>query len=106
VSAPLSDAEIGEEVRAFRDAAGMSQQELATRMKDCGFTWAQATVWAVESGNRSLRWSEGVVLGQLIGFGTSPENSEVVRDAIAYRRILEVVGSREANAQQTQVGAA
>ena len=75
----------------------MAQQELADRMREQGFRWYQATVWSIEKAKRELSWNEGVALGQLIGFGGLPNAElETVRDATAYRRILNVIGETEA----------
>lgn len=49
---------VGANVLALRDLAGVSQQALAQRMRDMGHKWSQATVWAVEKGERALRFSE------------------------------------------------
>ena len=49
---------VGGKVRSFREAAMLSQQDLAARMRVAGFKWAQATVWNVESGDRPLRLTE------------------------------------------------
>ncbi len=61
------DANIAANVRAYREAAGMSQEELAQRMADRGFPFTQATVWKVERGQRPVRAGELIALGDLFG---------------------------------------
>ena len=56
------DQNIAAGVRAYREAAGVSQEELAQRMSDRGFGFSQATVWKIESGQRPVKASELVAL--------------------------------------------
>lgn len=58
---------VGEKVKAFREAARMSQQDLANSMRASGFKWAQATVWNVESGDRPLRLTEAAGVAKHCG---------------------------------------
>ena len=57
---------IGENMQRLRSALSMSQADLASRMKDAGFKWSQATVWSVEKGERPLRLSEAEELSALL----------------------------------------
>lgn len=59
------DVLIGENLSRFRGE--MSQADLAKQMKSLGFKWSQATVWAVEKGERPLRLSEAAELGTILG---------------------------------------
>lgn len=52
------DQNIAANVRAYREAKGISQEELAQRMAERGFGFSQATVWKIESGQRPVRASE------------------------------------------------
>jgi transcriptional regulator with XRE-family HTH domain len=61
------DANIAANVRAYREAAGISQEELAQRMADRGFPFTQATVWKVENGQRPVRASELTALADVFG---------------------------------------
>lgn len=61
------DANIAANVRAYREAAGISQEELAQRIADRGFPFTQATVWKVESGQRPLKASELIALADVFG---------------------------------------
>lgn len=60
-----NDAEIGRNVTRLR--GGGSQKDLADAMRKKGFRWSQATVWAVEKGERPLRLTEADALGQVFG---------------------------------------
>lgn len=41
-----------------RSRGSLSQQDLATRMRERGWKWSQATVWSIEKGERPLRLGE------------------------------------------------
>src|SRR3954451_2326145 len=56
------DQNIAANLRAYREARGISQEELAQRMADRGFGFGQATVWKIESGQRPVRASELIAL--------------------------------------------
>jgi len=56
------DQNIAASVRAYREAASVSQEDLAQRMSDRGFGFSQATVWKIESGQRPVKVSELVAL--------------------------------------------
>jgi transcriptional regulator with XRE-family HTH domain len=60
------DDRVGVNLRAYRDAAGLSQEELAQRMAERGFGFSQATVWKIESGNRPIKISEAVALADAL----------------------------------------
>lgn len=87
-------------MRAAREFAGLSQSELGRRMSDLGFGWSQMTVSRREDNENTLRWHEGIALRQIIGYpeveGESVSDEITQADARAYRRILAVIGDREA----------
>jgi transcriptional regulator with XRE-family HTH domain len=56
------DQNIAANLRTYREAASVSQEELAQRMTDRGFGFSQATIWKIESGQRPVRASELVAL--------------------------------------------
>ena len=56
------DQNIAANLRLHREAAGLSQEELAQRMTDRGFGFSQATIWKIERGQRPVRASELVAL--------------------------------------------
>jgi hypothetical protein len=68
---PQTDAAIGRDVMGAREAAGLSQADLAAAMAERGFRWSQATVYNVEKGKRPLRFNESQHLRELIRFGLS-----------------------------------
>jgi hypothetical protein len=59
------DLAIGKRVKAARGST--EQAVLAKHMKDLGYKWSQATVWAVESGKRTLKLAEARDLSMLLG---------------------------------------
>jgi transcriptional regulator with XRE-family HTH domain len=61
--------------RGDREAAAISQEELAQRMADLGFGFSQATTWKIERGQRPVKASELITLAELT---IVPENSGVV----------------------------
>ena len=56
------DQNIAANMRTYREAGNISQEELAQRMADRGFGFSQATIWKIESGQRPVRVSELVAL--------------------------------------------
>lgn len=65
----MENAAIGANIRAYREASGESQKDLANSMRADGFrTWSQATVWATEAGDRPLRATELIALAEHYGF--------------------------------------
>lgn len=60
-----SDEQIGKNVAMLRGA--LSQKEVATRMRELGWKWSQATVWSIEKGERPLRLAEAEALAQVLG---------------------------------------
>lgn len=50
------DKRVGKNLARLR--GGMSQKELADRMRERGHKWSQATVWSTEQGERALKYSE------------------------------------------------
>lgn len=92
---PERNREVGSSVKAARDSAGVSQKELADKMRGVGFKWSQATVWSIERGERPLTWSEGLELGQMIGFSLPAKADALIADALAYRKMAAVVNGRE-----------
>jgi transcriptional regulator with XRE-family HTH domain len=67
------DKAFGAKVRAIREAAGLSQQELAARMS-CG--WLQSTVSKIETGQRPLWLREATRLADRLGTGLADLLSE------------------------------
>jgi transcriptional regulator with XRE-family HTH domain len=61
------DRNIAANLRAHREAGGISQEELAQQMADRGFGFGQATIWKIESGQRPVRASELIALADSLG---------------------------------------
>jgi transcriptional regulator with XRE-family HTH domain len=61
------DQNIAANLRTYREAGGVSQEELAQRMADLGFGFSQATIWKIERGQRPVRASELVALADSLG---------------------------------------
>ena len=61
------DQNIAANLRTYREAGTVSQDELAQRMADRGFGFSQATIWKIESGQRPVRASELVALADSLG---------------------------------------
>jgi transcriptional regulator with XRE-family HTH domain len=61
------DQNIAANLRTYREAVSISQEELAQRMADLGFGFSQATIWKIESGQRPVRASELVALADSLG---------------------------------------
>ncbi|MFN3948024.1 helix-turn-helix domain-containing protein [Microbacterium sp.] len=60
----LRDKTIGENLARIRGE--LSQQALADAMRDRGYEWTQATVWAIEKGRRPMRLAEAEALAALL----------------------------------------
>lgn len=57
-------------VAVAREKAGLSQKQLAEKMRGEGVAWSQAVVSKVERGGRALKDSEAAVLSKLIGLAS------------------------------------
>lgn len=60
------DKQIGLNLQRIREEAGLSQKQLAAAVKKAGPRWSQTTVWAVEAGERPLRLTEALLLGNIL----------------------------------------
>jgi transcriptional regulator with XRE-family HTH domain len=65
------DQNIAANLRTYREADNVSQDELAQRMADRGFGFSQATIWKIERGQRPVRASELVALAHSLGVKSS-----------------------------------
>jgi transcriptional regulator with XRE-family HTH domain len=66
------DKNIAANVRSYREAGNLSQEELAQRMTDRGFGFTQATIWKIESGQRPVKASEMLALADALPALMSP----------------------------------
>lgn len=62
-----SDARIGRYVAELRVAAGLTQSELAQKMRALGWKWSQQSCWAIENGRQTLRLPEANDLAEVLG---------------------------------------
>ncbi|MEV4826440.1 helix-turn-helix transcriptional regulator [Micromonospora sp. NPDC049274] len=62
-----ADRSVGEyfaiNLRKIREEKGLSQAELAQRIKDLGHSCTQATIWKLEQGHREPKLTEAVAIG-------------------------------------------
>ena len=61
------DANIAANVRARREALGISQEDLGERLAEAGFPFSQATIWKIENGHRPVRAAELAALADALG---------------------------------------
>ena len=61
------DQNIAANLRTYREAGSISQEDLAQRMVDRGFGFSQATIWKIEAGQRPVRASELIALTHSLG---------------------------------------
>lgn len=87
----VSDEQIGKNVARFR--GDLSQVDLAKAMRAQGFKWSQATVWAVEKGERPMRLTEAEALSGILD--TSPhlltQSSERVTPYLMEQGLYKVI---------------
>lgn len=91
------DQNIAANVRAYREAGGVSQEELAQRMADRGFGFSQATVWKIESGQRPVRASEMMALADSLGIFLATDLTRAP-DATRYTIRLEHASGKASDA--------
>ncbi len=54
-------------LRRAREARGLSQAELAEKVKELGHSYTQATIWKLEQGHREPKIGELAAIGQALG---------------------------------------
>lgn len=106
---PLQDV-IRQNLKRWRTSARLTQQQLADRMSEAGFSWSRETVFQVESGRRRVSVEELVGLSMLDSSAGSLLNSKepvAVSDAMSVQAVeLSAVvgaeGERRALVQSLQ----
>jgi transcriptional regulator with XRE-family HTH domain len=94
------DQNIAANLRTYREAGAISQEELAQRMADRGFGFSQATIWKIESGQRPVRASELVALADSLE--VMPATSLTYQPAEARHQVqLEQANRKAHHAYQT-----
>jgi transcriptional regulator with XRE-family HTH domain len=61
------DERVGANLRRVREAAGLSQADLATKLAEQGLPLAQQTVYKIEHGARPLRFEESLAVTEILG---------------------------------------
>lgn len=61
------DKRVGRRIINSRDVAGLSQIDVAEKLRARGVPWSQAILSKVERGDRPLRFEEALVLAQVLG---------------------------------------
>lgn len=89
-----TDEQIGANLIRIRN--GMSQKDLADAMRVRGFKWSQATVWAVEKGERPLRLTEAEGLGVVLRINpdlllATPDELDLHADVVDLANLLEEI---------------
>lgn len=65
-SPDLEAQRFGENVKALRKRAGMSQADLAKRMAERGWPWHQNTVYRIENGGQAVRLFEAAAVAAVL----------------------------------------
>lgn len=65
------DGNIATNIRAYREARGISQEDLAGRLSAIGIPFSQATVWKVENRQRPLKAAELIAVADVLGLRTA-----------------------------------
>ena len=91
--------QVGATLRGFRQARGLSQQQVADAMVGLGFSWRQTTVAKTEAAERPVPVGEVVALAGLLGVGIhdlltikqvpTSEETALLFDVLAAQRQLE-----------------
>jgi transcriptional regulator with XRE-family HTH domain len=74
-------------VRLYREAAGMSQDQLAQAMAHFGFGFSQATIWKIEQGKRPIRYAEAIALHNAMGV---PAGRDIAAEPSVATALLEL----------------
>src|SRR5438046_196825 len=64
---PSLQAALGQQLRAFREDRGWSQDRLAKQARDCGLNWTRSALAKVERGEREIRLGEFLLLPAVLG---------------------------------------
>jgi len=88
---------LGQRLRALRLDRGWSQQEVAERMADLGFSWRQSTAAKTEAAERPVRLNEAVALAAIF----DADLGDLVRPELHPLLVrLQLEASRLAQAEQ------
>lgn len=85
------DESMGRQVKDLREAQGMSRDDLVDAMVKRGFsTWTRKTVWSVETGRRSLKFTEGRAIEGILGVNFA---ESVPTDTPRWNQLLRAVNA-------------
>lgn len=98
-----NDTAIGKRLAEVRKAAHFSQADLAAAVARRGHKWSQATVWAVESGKRPLRFSEAMAVADVAGVGVDALAPDVAPVEIAPPTMGELIADLDTTVQRLKM---
>lgn len=81
------EAIVGANVRRLRDAAGISQAELASLITKSGHDFGEMAVWSIENGRRRVRIDDLFTLGHALGV----EATSLLRPGAGSGALFEIV---------------
>ncbi len=108
-----TDEAIGKRLEKLRRDAGLSQGELAERLRDADLNWSQGTLSRVETGSRPMRFTEALVVSTVLGVSAeelSPVNTNLdyqiqkLRDE--QKRHISTIGASRAMLREVNDGIA
>jgi transcriptional regulator with XRE-family HTH domain len=99
IKAGVEDANLAANVREGRQRAGMSQGELARRMKAAGWPWHQQTTRRVEEGSRQVGAGEAAALARILGTTVTRLLMPGRKASLAYLLDMAAGRAREAHEQ-------
>ncbi len=82
---PSLGAVVGKNIRQMRTDAGMTADELATRLRFFGLNWTRSTLTSLERGTKVLEATE--LIGLMMAFGFSPDLILAGEEEIAWGQI-------------------
>lgn len=99
------DQDVATNLRLWREAKKLSQDELAQRMTERGFGFSQATIWKIEQGKRPVKVSEAVALADALGL-RSWNNLTADPDTVRHDAQVQTAHNRAGQAYQALKAAA
>lgn len=97
--AGLADEQFATNIREERERQGLSQADVAERMRKRGWSWHPQTVQKIESGNRKVTVGEGKALAEVVG-STVDRLTWPGREASAAALLEQVTGRAESAWEQ------
>lgn len=91
------DANVAANLRLWREAQRLSQDELAQRMNARGFGFSQATIWKIEQGRRPVKLAEAIALADALEL-RAWNNLAADPQEVAHEARMQTVHSRASQA--------